>query len=306
MNKIIHLLSNSNRGFILQGGRRMNLINKKVTHKRFGTGSIVKQNDSSIEINFATETKMFVFPDVFGEHLKLHDKSVANLLENIIQKKGIERKEEEFKKEEEKKLQRKNQELRLEHGKLMKHHKLHPESQMVFWCDAEEQNSSFSEWKVFSGVIKSGNNKGKPNKPIRLHQNSAVLLTAVDSNMPEKDRRILGVYMVNENFIGKLCEDGYVPAHSKYRLQLTEEESNQLHFWKYYVNKKSPNNMTWNTGKYRYFDNLWMAQILLDIVSLKSDEKERELAQQFLKHFCKMNQITAQDLPKPNGALTLI
>lgn len=284
----------------------MNLINKKVTHKHFGTGSIVKQNDSSIEIHFASENKMFVFPDVFGKYLKLHDKSDALSLERIIQKKEMERKEEESKKEEEKKLQRKKIELRWEHEKLMKNHKLHPESQMVFWCDTEEKNSSFSEWEVFSGVLKSGNNKGKPNKPSRLHQNSAVLLTAIDSGMPEKDRRILGVYMVNEDFIGKLCIDGNIPAHSKYRIQLTEQESDQLLFWKYYINEKFPEKMTWNTGKYRYFKNLWMAQILLDIVSLKSDPNERELAQQFFKHFCKMNQITAQELPKPNGALMRI
>ena len=284
----------------------MNLINKKVTHKRFGMGSIVKHNESSIEIHFGTENKMFVYPDVFGEHLKLHDKSDANSLEQIIQKKEIERKKEEWKKEEEKNLQRKNHELRMEHEKLMKHHKLHPESQMVFWCDTEEQSKSLLEWKVFSGEIKSGNNKGKPNKPIRLYQNSAVLLTAMDSSMPEKDRRILGVYMVNEDFIGKLCDDGNIPAHSKYKIQLTEQESDQLLFWNYYTNQKSPDKMTWNTGKYRYFDNLWMAQILHDIVSLKSDPEERELAQQFLKHFCKMNQITEQDLPKPNGALMRI
>lgn len=284
----------------------MNLINKKVTHERFGMGSIVKYNDSSIEIHFASENKKFVFPDVFGKHLKLHDKSDANSLEKIIQKKETERKEEEWKKEEEKKLHRKNQELRWGHEKLMKNHKLHPESQMVFWCDTEEQNSSFSEWKVFSGVIKSGNNKGKPTKPIRLHSNSAVLLTAIDSSMPEKDRRILGVYMVNEDYIGKLCEDGYIPAHSKYRLQLTEQESDQMLFWEYYVNGKFPEKMTWNTGKYRYFDNSWMAQMLLDIVSLKSDPKEREQAQQFFEHFCKMNLITAEELPKPNGALTRI
>ena len=81
----------------------MNLINKKVTHKRFGMGSIVKHNDSSIEILFATENKKFVFPDVFGKHLKLHDKSAAISLEKIIQEKEMERKEEEWKKEEEKK-----------------------------------------------------------------------------------------------------------------------------------------------------------------------------------------------------------
>ena len=284
----------------------MNLIDKKVTHKRFGTGSIVKQNESSIEIHFVSENKMFVFPDVFGKHLILHDKSDAKLLEEIIQKKEMERKDQERKKEEEKKLQRKKLELRLEHEKLMKNHKLHPESQMVFWCDTEEQNSSFSEWKVFSGVLKSGNNKGKPNKPSRLHQNSAVLLTAIDSSKPEKDRRILGVYMVNEDFVGKLCEDGYIPAHSKYRIQLTQQESDQLLFWQYYINAKTPEKMTWKTGKYRYFENSWMAQILLDIVSLKSDPNEREQAQQFFKHFCKMNQITAQELPEPNGALMRI
>jgi hypothetical protein len=284
----------------------LNLINKKVTHTRFGMGSIVKHNDSSIEIHFASENKKFVFPDVFEKHLKLHDKSVANLLEKIIEKKEIEQKEEEGKKEEEKRLQRKKQELRMEHEKLMKNHKLHPESQMVFWCDTEEQNRSFSTWEVFSGLIKTGNNKGKPNKPIRLHQNSAVLLTAIDSNLPEKDRRILGVYMVNEDFIGKLCEDGNIPAHSKYRLQLTEQESEKMLFWEYYVNEKFPKKMTWNTGKYRYFENSWLAQILLDIVSLKSDPTERELAQQFFEHFCKMNQITDQELPKPNGALMRI
>ncbi|WP_054637698.1 hypothetical protein [Thalassobacillus sp. C254] len=282
----------------------MNLINKKVTHKHFGMGSIVKHNDTIIEIHFASENKKFVFPDVFGKHLKLHDKTDADSLENIIQKKENERKKEEWKKEEERKLQRKNQELRLEHKKLMKNHKLHSESQMVFWCDTEEQKSSLSEWKVFAGEVKSGNNKGNPNKPIRLHQNSAVLLTAVDSS--EKDRRILGVYMVNEDFIGKLCEDGYIPAHSTYKLLLTEQESEQMHFWKYYVNEKSPHKMTWKTGKYRYFENSLMAQILLDIVALKDNSKDRELAQQFFEHFCKMNQLTEQDLPKPNGALMRI
>lgn len=284
----------------------MNLISKKVTHKQFGVGSIVKHNDSSIEIHFAAENKKFIYPDAFGKHLKLHDQSDANALEKIIQKKELEQKEAKWKREEEEKLQRKDRELRLEHEKIMKNHKLHSESQLAFWCDIEEQSKAFSEWKVFSGVTKSGTNKGMPSKPIRLYPNSAVLLTALDSDKPEKDRRIIGFYMVKEDFIGKLCEDGYIPAHSKYRLQLTEQESNQLLFWDYYVNEKSPHKTTWNSGKHRYFDNMWMAQILLHIVSLKSDPKERELAQQFFKYFCKKNNITTQELPKPNGALMRI
>ena len=77
----------------------MNLINKKVTHKLFGIGSIVNQNDSIIEIHFKAENKKFVFPDVFEKHLKLQDKSEANSLNEIIQKIQIERREEAWNKE---------------------------------------------------------------------------------------------------------------------------------------------------------------------------------------------------------------
>lgn len=284
----------------------MNLINKEVTHELFGEGSIVEHNDSIIEIHFATESKKFVFPDAFGKHLKLHDEIAANSLKKVIQKKEIEREKIEQEKEEKIKRQREEHQLRLEHEKLMKNHKLHPQSQMVFWCDDEEQITVFKEWKVFTGVIKSGNDIGKPKRPTRIYKNSVCLLTARDSSMSEKERRIIGVYMANENFIGKLCEDGFIPAHSEYRLQLTEQESERMLFWNYYVNEKSPHAMTWNTGKYRYFDNVWMAQILHDIVSLKSDTQEQELAENFFKHFCKMNQIREEELPEPNGALKRI
>ncbi|HLU22593.1 MAG TPA: malate synthase [Bacillaceae bacterium] len=281
----------------------MNLINKEVTHKRFGKGSIVKQNDSVIEIHFETERKKFVFPDAFGKFLKMHDEKAAHSLKKIIEEKELELEKIEQKKEEEKIRQRQEQQLRMEHEKLMKNHKLHPKSQMVFWCDDEEQSAVFTEWQVFTGEIKSGAHKGKPQKPTRLYPNSVCLLTARDSSLPEKERRIIGAYMVNENFIGKFCEDGYIPSHSVYRLELTEQESESLQFWNYYVNETSPEKMTWNTGKYRYFDNEWMAQILRDIVSLKSDEQERKHAQSFFDHFCRMNQILADNLSEPNGTL---
>ena len=63
----------------------MNLINKEVTHKRFGKGSVVKHNESLIEVHFATENKKFVFPDAFGKYLKLNDQSAAHSLEKVIE-----------------------------------------------------------------------------------------------------------------------------------------------------------------------------------------------------------------------------
>ncbi len=110
---------------------------------------------------------------------------------------------------------------------------------------------------------------------VRLHQNSGCLITAREADVPEQERRILGVFMVEENFIGKLCEDGYIPAHSRFRLRLSEEESEKLRFGPTTAISVTPTNTTWNSGRHRYFDNIWMAQILRDIAALKKDAKRK-------------------------------
>ncbi|NLJ76709.1 MAG: hypothetical protein GX325_05560 [Peptococcaceae bacterium] len=109
--------------------------------------------------------------------------------------------------------------------------------------------------------------------------------------------------MVNENFNARKCQDGFIPAHSEYRLRLSEQESEKMLFWNYYINKKYPHRMTWNTGRHRYLDNKWVAQILQDIVSLKRLPQEREHVQRFFKYFCRMNEIDMEKLPGPKGAL---
>lgn len=284
----------------------MNLIDKKVTHKRFGLGRVVDYNDTSIEVHFATENKLFVYPDAFENYLEILDEKISDSMDRIIEEKIEKRKEDQLTKEKEREVQQKKYELRLEHEKLMRNHKLHSESQIVFWCDEEEQSNVFADWKIFSGEIKSGVKKGQPNKPNRLHRNSCVLLTTIDPKTPEKNRRIIGLYMVSDNFIGKLCEDGMIPAHSKYKIQFTEEESAQLLFWNYYSNEKKPKDVQWKTGKYRYFNNLWMAQILNDVLALKQDSEEKTMLENFYYHFCKMNMINDKDLPKPTGALNYL
>ena len=61
--------------------------------------------------------------------------------------------------------------------------------------------------------------------------------------------------------------------------------------------------MTWNSGKYRYFDNVWTAQILKDIMALRTDEAQVQEIQKFLEYFCKLNALDMDDIPEPSGAL---
>lgn len=284
----------------------MNLVNKQVKHKSFGKGSVVEQTESHIVVSFMSGNKKFVFPDAFGTYLYLTDSRAADSIKKIIEKKEKKLREEELELEKIKALQDQEYQRLLEREKLMKNFRIHPSAQAAFWCKNQDRDRVLEEWRVFTGEMKGGRNKGQPNRPTRMHQNSACLLTARDSDISEKDRCIIGVYMVSETFIGKLCEDGYIPAHSEYKLRLSEQESAKMLFWNYYINERYPNNMTWNTDKFRYFDNIWMAQILRDIISLKKGKEEHQLAQNFFEHFCQMNQIRENELLKPDGTLIRI
>ncbi|MDI9485191.1 MAG: malate synthase [Bacillota bacterium] len=281
----------------------MDLMNEQVTHRSFGTGSVVAFNEEYVEVRFPAGVKKFVFPDVFGTYLTLADPMIAKKIEVLKKEVERERHKEEAELEKQRAREEAERQRMLEREKLLKSHKLSPASQVAFWCDPEEQEQIFSEWRVFTGVRKSGAQKGKPNRLVRLHQNSCCLITAREPDEPEQDRRIAGLFMVGEFFVGKLCEDGLIPAHGTYRLRLSEEESRKLLFWNYYFNERYPNNMTWNSGRYRYFDNVWMAQILKDLVELKEGSDGLQQTTEFFEHFCAMNHIDAAKLPPANGAL---
>lgn len=281
----------------------MNLIDKQVTHKSFGTGTIVEHNDSYININFKSGNKRFIFPDAFESYLTIKNRASNDLIKEMIEKKEKEQNKVEIELERIRSIELKEKQHLLQIEKHLKNLKIHSSSQAAFSCKTEDVENIFTEWKVSVGAIKKGKNEGQPNKPIRLNLNSACLLTERDGNMSEKNRCIIGVYMVKEDFIGKLCVDGLVPAHSEYRLRLSKEESEKMLFWKYYINEKYPNNMTWNSDKFRYFENIFMAQILKDILSMKKDSRDFELAQNFFEYFCEMNHIDGKVLPNPNGVL---
>lgn len=281
----------------------MDLVNKQVTHKAFGKGNIVDHNETHIKIQFPSGSKLFVFPDAFDSFLKLEDKEAAASVDEILQVKLKENRKKE--KEIEKKKEEKFEEVKriIKRETLLKNFKLHPESQAAFWIKDNDEHDIFEDWRAMAGFIKSGKNKGKPNRPIRLQANSACLLTRRESEQSEKDREIIGVYMVDEDFIGKLCDDGFIPAHPDYRFKLTKEESAKMPFWKYYINNRNPEKMTWNSGVYRYFSNDIMAQIIKDLVALKQGTDQQEIVEEFFARFCDINKINANAISKPNGPL---
>ena len=289
----------------------MNLVDKEVKHKVFGEGTVVKYDDSYIEVSFPADQGdivRFVFPDAFESYLTLLDQKAAGWVGKMVDIRKKERREEELRLKKIRALKEKRRQKYLRREKIAKRRapRIHPSSQSVFWCKPGEEDGIFTDWNVFTGAIKSGPRKGQYRRLARVRPNSACLLTARAPNRPEKERRILGAFMVKEDFDPQRCKDGYIPAHSEYRLRLSGQEAEKMLFWNYYLNERYPQRITWNTGRHRYFNNTWMAQILKDIIALKKKPREREYVQLFFTHFCQMNRININTLAKPRGALVRI
>src|SRR5699024_3733711 len=160
----------------------VNLINEEVTHKVFGEGNIVDQNASIITIDFNNDIKKFVYPDAFRKFITLNDQNSAKSLDKVIKK--IEKKDEAL----ERKREEEREQLALERQRreILKNHKIHESSQIVFWLDEEEQQNTFTDWQVSTGMDQSGKHKGQPNRAARWWPNSASLLTARASGPLEK------------------------------------------------------------------------------------------------------------------------
>lgn len=281
----------------------MDWVNKEVIHQAFGKGNVVDCDGSYIEINFESGDKRFVFPDIFKKHISFVDQKATEIVEMKIEKKKEKLREKEIIREEKRDLETERRYI-VEQQKRMKNSKVHSKIQSVFWCESEEEEDKiFEEWRVFTGEIKSGNKKGQPRKLARMNQNSACLITSRRDDTEEKDRKILGAFMAKPGFNGRTCEDGYINAHPDYRIQLSEEEVEKMFFWNYYMDINDSDETVWNSGRQRYFDNKWMAQILRDIMYLKKDPQEKEDVENFFEYFCKMNAINKSELSNAEGAL---
>lgn len=283
----------------------MDLVNEKVVHETFGKGNVVNYNSSYIKISFESGGKRFVFPDVFKKHLKFINQEATKLVDGKIAEKEKEEKKKALILEKEKEIERKRQ-YKLEQERIRVDRKIHPKIQSVFWCDPGEEDKIFEDWQVFTGEIKSGEKKGQPRRLARMDENSACLITKRESSEPEADREILGVFLAEKSFNGRECEDGYIKAHPDYRLRLSKDESEKMLFWNYYIDEKFPKATTWNSGRQRYFDNIWLAQILKDIVAMREESEGLKDAENFLGHFCRINLIDEDNIPEPEGALTNI
>lgn len=160
------------------------------------------------------------------------------------------------------------------------------------------------DWMASAGVVQTGDDKGKPMRLLKVQKNSLAILTTREPNaVSDKSRFVFAVFLVDESYEGDNRDAGYVTTNSQWKIELTPIEAHKILFWNYYANPNAPQKIVFGSGLHRYLSDTQAAQILRDIITVKSIPEEKEFAQQFFQHFCKINGIDANDVPPPNGAL---
>lgn len=255
-----------------------NILNKTVRHRTYGEGTICSFADNIVAVKFGSAEKKFIYPDAFKDYLILTESKSRQ----YIEKKLLEL-------EEENRLKREQEEREAELKRLLEALPLDDNAQAAFGFKENDRKQTLCDWAVSLGKFRTGYNKGKPRIPTRLYPNSACILTCHEKGTPEEERRIWGVFMAREDFVGPDCKDGIIKAHEKYKIYLTEAEADKLRYWDYFGEEDTV--PKWGLIEHRYVSNKVTAEILSDILELKEGTEEETLCKDFITYYCKLNKI---------------
>lgn len=254
----------------------MHLIGEVVFHKKFGEGKISDKTDRIIIIHFPAGEKKFYFPDAFEKHLVLKSKRKQRQVDKLVGDLVSEREACENARMEEQKRQERIKSL-----------KVMPDSQAAFGFVNNSKEEVFKSWELTTGTYLSGSLKGTPRIPKKMQLNSACLLTECPGDLTEKERKIIGMFMVRDDFEGKLCRGGIIHSHEKYRIRL--DESEELFFWDYF--SLNDENMKWGNVEIRYFSNSTMLKILRDLQEKITVPKRSKLINEFCQYYLRVNKL---------------
>lgn len=254
----------------------MQLIGQPIKHDTFGKGIVTGWDDTTVTVCFSTGEKKFVYPDAFSGFLHLKNDAIQREVQTLLAKREAAKNAE----------RQAIQELQGRNA-LLQNLKISPQSQAVFNIRPGQCGELFSAWSVSTGCYASGSSKGSPRVPDRLKPNSMCLLTERAAKQPERERRIIGAFMVEEDFLGSYCRDGVIHAHPIYRLQLRPEH--QLPFWPYVA--QDPEKQRWGNTAMKYMTNKTGERILFDIAERLLCDGSRQCAESFYQYYCKRNHL---------------
>lgn len=298
----------------------MELLNLKVKHKKFGTGTIISSEDNKIIVHFPdiNSEKKFVYPDAFEKFLQIDEQSAESTQQDFakMQEQIREKQEEKRKQEEQARIKRLEEEL-LQDFILAENKNTEKKSAKKVKIQAKkyaniairkdmseiiltEEIEKFLQSGKFSITFQDKNKE--INQWAEQAKTTFGIITSVFLGDVESERVVSGIFMT-ESFQLEGEEGGTVLINKQYQLPLTLGEMQQIKFWKYYFNPEAPETVRFPGEEYCYFSDNQAAQILLKLYEVKQTEKEKQLIGQCLDYFCRVKRLDLCKLEKPEGPM---
>ena len=261
----------------------MNLDGQPIRHRAFGSGVVTALTDSTITVRFPAGEKKFIYPDAFSEHLVFANGEIQRDITARLAEREAE-------------LRRRRQREAAEHERRRRllRFQAAANSHAVFDVAPEDAARVCADFTVSAGKYLSGYSRGKPRVMEKLKPNSACLLTERPAGEPEPARRVIGAFMVPEDYFGEDSDTGLVQGHPQYRLALPQGES--LLFWEYFGPDAAPR---WGSTAFKYCSAAVMNRILSELVQMLRGTAQEDSALAFYRYFCRMNKLRALPVPGP-------
>lgn len=255
----------------------MQLIGEAIRHPVYGKGIVTDWNQAMVTVCFSGLEKKFLYPDAFSQYLTLKNtEKQQHILQDL---------DEQARKTEQRRRDRDRADA---HRSFLRTMKISSTGQAAFHLSTEELQTVFDRWQVSTGTYLSGCAKGEPRVPEKMNPNSACILTARPQGQPEAQRKIVGLFLVPDTFLGKECLDGQIAAHPVYRLRLAPTE--QPLFWPYVTD--DPKKQRWGNTAFKYLPNPLVERLLSDLMGQAGNDPDRAgLLKRFHDDFCRLNRL---------------
>jgi uncharacterized HhH-GPD family protein len=147
----------------------------------------------------------------------------------------------------------------------------------------------FTKWRFGAGW--DHKNIERPRNIKNVKVGKIALLTTVEPNKEEKERKIIGYLKIKEIDQGHQKET-IIYGDSDRSLKIDPRFN--IKFWKYYRNPRAQNKIAWNTGLFRYVPDEVILNFLID---LKEKYSEKHLSQNIIRKI----EENIKDYEKHNG-----
>lgn len=253
----------------------MQLIGQAIRHKTFGAGIITNLSEDTITICFQNREKRFVYPDAFQTFLVSNDPNTQQHIEKQIEERDMQAQK-----------IREARQAETDRAHKLLEFKITASSHTVFDIPLEQIGQVIRRGQVSTGTYLSGRSKGRPRIAERIRPNSACLLTALPNGQTERERCVVGAFMVADDFFGEEAHDGVIKGHTHHRLLLPKEH--RVPFWAYF-GQGAPSR--WGNTAFKYCSGDMINRILSDLTAHLTDEEQTEEAVAFYEYFCRINRL---------------